>query len=182
MPYYPHHREIDEGLNEYYHIDYSTVMCAGLKQEENSNIKAGTSISTSPPPAISPSKKPSPLQWVAVGKGGKVSSVKTVRSHVSKGYHQRKRDSQKADLEKLTWQRRVELRPNTTPLDDSPEPNTNIEFGGSEEASRTDSASPTISIEKSRGSLSLSPTSIVQYQGNCKAIRKSYMFCMWLLK
>jgi len=175
MPYYPRHRDIDEGPNVSFYIDYSTVMCDGFGQEENTIVKAGSY--TASPPTISPSKNPSPLQWVAVGKGGKVASVKTVRSHVSKGYHQRKRDLQKADLEKLTWQRRVELRPNTTP-DDSPEPNTNIKSSGSNEASEDEWVLST-PIEKSQPSPSLSPTSIIQYQENRKLSLKLYM---WVLK
>ena len=166
MPYYSPHRDLDEGLHVPCYIDYSTVMCEGFSQEENSNVKGGTT------PTVSPSKNPSPLQWVAVGKGGKVSSVKTVRSHVSKGYHQRKRDLQKADLEKLNWQRGLELRPNETPSK-SPEPKTDIKSTKRGDSYELEPKSPqSISILYHSPSPSLSPTSIIQYQGNCRLVRR----------
>jgi len=163
MPYYPPPRDID-GLNVFYYIDPSIVMCTGINQEENNSVKGSTFTTTSPtaPPETSL------LQWVAVGKGGKVSSVRTVRSHVSKGYHQRKRDSQKADLEKLTWQRRVALRPNAT-LDVSPEPNADIESSERIEITEQDELLPP-SVDIFQSPPSLSPTSIIQPHGNCKFV------------
>lgn len=66
-------------------------------------------VSTSTPRAPAPS-----LQWVSVGKGGKVSNVRTVRSHVSRDQHQKQRQSKRADLDKLLKQRVTRLRPNRT--------------------------------------------------------------------
>lgn len=68
------------------------------KDDESSNV-------------LIPNPRPPSLQWVAVGKGGKVSSVRTVRSHVSKEHHQRQRESRNATQQRLKQQRRRLLRP-----------------------------------------------------------------------
>src|ERR1700710_638425 len=58
-----------------------------------------------------PIPRPPSLQWVSVGKGGRVSSVRTVRSHVSKEYQQRQRERKNASLGRLIKQQHAPLRP-----------------------------------------------------------------------
>lgn len=56
--------------------------------------------------------RPQPLQFVLVGKGGTVSSLSTVRSHVMKGHHQKSREVKKAYLKRAKQPRRLlQLRP-----------------------------------------------------------------------
>ncbi|CAG8954275.1 hypothetical protein HYFRA_00005895 [Hymenoscyphus fraxineus] len=52
-----------------------------------------------------------PLQFVLVGAGGAVESLRAVRSHVMKGHHQKSREIKKAYLRRVKKPRRLQVRP-----------------------------------------------------------------------
>ena len=137
------------------------------KQGDNDIIPNESGTPTPP----SQQQPPPSLQWVSVGIGGRVSSVRTVRSHVSKSYHQRKKESRKADLQKLSQQRRVRLRPADLPPSQFSSKGQDSESGiGGEEAS-PDSANASTNQELVRRvTASISPITSVAYQTNCEIL------------
>lgn len=73
------------------------------EEKDSANLQAAKIVSPSP---IGPS-----LQFVTVGHGGRVSNLRTVRSHVSREYHQKKKETKQANIEKLEHQRKASLHP-----------------------------------------------------------------------
>lgn len=69
---------------------------------------------------LSQGPRPAPLQFIAVGHGGKVSNLRKVRSHVSKEYHLQRKAKKKQNQDRLVVQRRLELRPNSKDLEVRP--------------------------------------------------------------
>jgi hypothetical protein len=102
-------------------------------------------------PALVPPRPPS-LQFISVGLGGKVSNLRSVRAHVSKEYHQRKKEKKGAHLSKLEQQKKSHLRPNRRSTDSTaanlPEPETD---------SDEESSIKNMQVETGRGILRLVP-------------------------
>lgn len=97
---------------------------------------------------------PSPpaFQFVSVGSGGTVSSISTVRSHVMKGQHQKRRENKKALL-KRGQQKLLQLRP-------------------------SQATTNSISAESSRAASPISPLATVQYNADCE-IPSQYVLYIW---
>jgi len=107
------------------------------------------------------------LQFISVGHGGKVSNLRTVRAHVSKEYHQKKKETKKAHQSKLVQQRKATLQSRG---------DSNSGKENSKET-RIDSDEEVINKgqleEVKTGGLELIPQdaslpSSISYQGNCK--------------
>lgn len=121
--------------------------------------KTANSLTAAPSPPI--------LQWVSVGEGGKVSSVSKVRSHVSREYHQRRRDGKRANQERLSHQQNMQLLPGAL-LDRS----TRSTFSNSPTSEKGGSTATENALEgplaRQKSNPSQSPSTAVKYQANCK--------------
>jgi hypothetical protein len=135
-------------------------------EEEDENIQDNRRNSRN---VSAPFPSPSSLQWVSVGKGGRVSSAITVRSHVSKEYHQKRRDVKKAIDQRLSLQKHAQLRAGWVSPDD---------IRGSPESGSGNVAGAVTgnAVVKLLSRSFHSPRTSIDYQANSKALLSAAPF------